>query len=181
MQLIVQIYQCNLIKLVRQSWHSPTLDSSLLQTGVNQILQLLWTHEQVEPLNRCDRIFGSLEDTKVLQKFPCLFIDLQWQNFLCRLEISLDLLPFPLVYIHPIKERKQNRGISKKAGKKHYVCIKDVFKKNCSQALCHPESGKCFSKRLTQSMCSFTTVGTQVHAPIQHIFMCSSSRDNFLI
>lgn len=181
MQLIVQIYQCNLIKLVRQSWHSPTLDSSLLQTGVNQILQLLWTHEQVEPLNRCDRIFGSLEDTKVLQKFPCLFIDLQWQSFLCRLEISLDLLPFPLVYIHPIKERKQNRGISKKAGKKHYVCIKDVFKKNCSQALCHPESGKCFSKRLTQSMCSFTTVGTQVHAPIQHIFMCSSSRDNFLI
>lgn len=181
MQLIVQIYQCNLIKLVRQSWHSPTLDSSLLQTGVNQILQLLWTHEQVEPLNRCDRIFGSLKDTKVLQKFPCLFIDLQWQSFLCRLEISLDLLPFPLVYIHPIKERKQNRGISKKAGKKHYVCIKDVFKKNCSQALCHPESGKCFSKRLTQSMCSFTTVGTQVHAPIQHIFMCSSSRDNFLI
>lgn len=181
MQLIVQIYQCNLKKLVRQSWQSPTLDISLLQTGFNQMLQILWTHEQVKPLNRCDRIFGSQKDTKISQKFSCLFTDLQWQSFLSRLEISLDLLPFPVVYIHPIKERKQNEGISKKAGTKHYVCIKDVLKKNCSQALCHPESGKCFSKRLTQSMCSFTTVGTQVHAQIQHIFMCSSSRDNFLI
>lgn len=181
MQLIVQIYQCNLIKLVRQSWHSPTLDNSLLQTGFKQMLWFLWAREQVKPLNLCDKIFGSLKDRKVLQKFFYCFIDLQWQSFLCRLEISLDLLPFPLVYIHPIKEQKQNGGISKKAGTKHYVCIKDVFKKNCSQALCHPESGKCFSRRLTQSMCSFTTVGTQVHAQIHHFFMCSSSRDNFLI
>lgn len=181
MQLIVQIYQCNLIKLVRQSWHSPTLDSSMLQTGFNQMLWLLRTHEQLKPLNQCVRIFGSPKDRKVLWKFSCLFTDLQWQSFLCRPEISLDLLPFPVVYIHPIKEWKQNRGISKKAGTKHYVSIKDVLKKNCSQALCHPESGKCFSKRLTQSMCSFTTVGTQVHTQIQHIFMCSSSRDNFLI
>lgn len=181
MQLIVQIYQCNLIKLVRQSWHSLTLDSSLLQIGFKQMF--LWTHEQVKCLNLCDRIFGSLKDRKVLQKSSCWSIDLQWHSVLCRLEISLDLLLFPLVYIHPIKEQKQNGGISKKAGTRHYVCIKDVFKKNCSQALCHPESGKCFSRRLTQSMCSFTMCSFKDSSTRSNsaLFMCSSSRDNFLI
>lgn len=63
------IIQCNLIKLGRQSQHSLVLDSSLLQTSFNQMLWLLWTHEQVKSLNSCDRSFGSLKDRKVLQYF----------------------------------------------------------------------------------------------------------------